>query len=103
MLLCFPGNENPESSLIHGTDPGLQPIRVRTGFIYNLSQATPSSCWEPLAAELRGCYCPILRPVNKCFLCQLNPQCHPLSKDNEVWWCIWTSRLFQWSFDCPHM
>ncbi|KAK7133407.1 hypothetical protein R3I94_015324 [Phoxinus phoxinus] len=38
------GNENPESSLIHGTDPGLQPIRVRTGFIYNLSQSTPSSC-----------------------------------------------------------
>ncbi|XP_048064437.1 DNA repair protein RAD51 homolog 2 isoform X2 [Megalobrama amblycephala] len=38
------GNENPESFIIQGTDPGLQPIRVRTGFIYNLSQATPSTC-----------------------------------------------------------
>uniref|UniRef100_A0A671MZ22 RAD51 paralog B n=1 Tax=Sinocyclocheilus anshuiensis TaxID=1608454 RepID=A0A671MZ22_9TELE len=37
------GNENPESVLNQGTDPGLQPIRVRTGFIYNLSQATPST------------------------------------------------------------
>lgn len=38
------GNENPESVLNQGTDPGLQPIRVRTGLIYNLSQATPSTC-----------------------------------------------------------
>lgn len=34
-----------------------------------------------------------------CFLCQLNSQCRPLSEDNEVWWCIWTSRLFRRSFD----
>uniref|UniRef100_A0A673HGM8 DNA repair protein RAD51 homolog 2-like n=1 Tax=Sinocyclocheilus rhinocerous TaxID=307959 RepID=A0A673HGM8_9TELE len=40
----FEGNKNPESVLNQGTDPGLQPIRVKTGFIYNLSQATPSTC-----------------------------------------------------------
>lgn len=37
-------NMNPESFSNRGTDPGLQPIRVRTGFIFNLPQAAPSTC-----------------------------------------------------------
>ncbi|XP_051952203.1 DNA repair protein RAD51 homolog 2 [Xyrauchen texanus] len=42
--ICLHGDDNPESFLNQGTDPGLQPIRVRTGLSYNLSQAMPSTC-----------------------------------------------------------
>ncbi|KAM6954559.1 DNA repair protein RAD51 homolog 2 [Aplochiton taeniatus] len=38
--LCLSGNDNQET-LHEGTDPGLQPIRVRTGFNYHLTQPFP--------------------------------------------------------------
>ncbi|XP_041721192.1 DNA repair protein RAD51 homolog 2 isoform X2 [Coregonus clupeaformis] len=37
------GNDDNQEALHQGTDPGLQPIRVRTGFNYNLTQATPAA------------------------------------------------------------
>ncbi|XP_029589134.1 DNA repair protein RAD51 homolog 2 isoform X4 [Salmo trutta] len=36
------GNDDNQEVLHQGTDPGLQPIRVRTGFNYNLTQANPA-------------------------------------------------------------
>ncbi|XP_024276443.1 DNA repair protein RAD51 homolog 2 isoform X2 [Oncorhynchus tshawytscha] len=37
------GNYDNQEVLHQGTDPGLQPIRVRTGFNYNLTQANPAA------------------------------------------------------------
>ncbi|XP_044024674.1 DNA repair protein RAD51 homolog 2 isoform X2 [Siniperca chuatsi] len=36
--ICIDGN-NSQTTLYEGTDPGLQPIRVRTGFNYNLTSS----------------------------------------------------------------
>ncbi|XP_071370945.1 DNA repair protein RAD51 homolog 2 isoform X1 [Centroberyx affinis] len=40
--ICLNGNDN-EETLYEGTDPGLQPIRVRTGFNYNLTKSMDST------------------------------------------------------------
>ncbi|XP_066550537.1 DNA repair protein RAD51 homolog 2 isoform X2 [Amia ocellicauda] len=42
--LRLEGDENQASSTHQGTDPGLQPIRVRTTFNYNVTQDTPHLC-----------------------------------------------------------
>ncbi|KAM4632713.1 DNA repair protein RAD51 homolog 2 [Polymixia lowei] len=40
--ICLNGNDNQET-LYEGTDPGLQPIRVRTGFNYSLTRSTDTT------------------------------------------------------------